>query len=222
MGSAPGRPVQITQGFWMGQHPVTNDAYARFLAGAKRGEPAYWRNARFNKPDLPVVGVDHRDAVAFCAWATVAAALDDGLVITLPTEAEWEYTARAAGGDRLRTYPWGDEEPTPERAVFHSSDGTAAVGGRPAGATPLGVHDMAGNVWEWCLDAWQEERPGDADPIAEPPPESAAARVVWGGSWFSDPGYLRAAYRGKRGPDYRSQYLGFRVVCRGSRQHGGH
>ena len=225
MGFSPSRQVQLTHGFWMAQHPVTNEVYGRFLAAAKHGEPEYWRNARFNKPELPVVGVDYRDAFAFCAWATTAGALETGRRIDLPTEAEWEYTARAAGGEgRLRTYPWGDDEPTPERAVFHPSDGTAAIGGRPAGATPLGVHDMAGNVWEWCLDAWLEssQLKAGADPIAEAPPDRAAPRVVRGGSWINLPQFLRAALRFGFDPGRRDVDLGFRVVCRGSRQHVDH
>ncbi len=220
MGAAPGVPVQITQGFWIGQHPVTNEVYGRFLATAKHPEPRYWRNARFNKPDQPVVGVDFRDALAFCAWATPAAAFEDGRAITLPTEAQWEYTARAAGGNgHLRTYPWGFDEPTPELAVFLGSGGLATVGGRPRGATPLGVHDMAGNVWEWCLDAWRAALAEGADPHEGAPPESAAPRVVRGGSWSDLARYLRAADRRGLGPGRRGGGLGFRVVCVGSRQH---
>jgi serine/threonine-protein kinase len=206
MGGAPGVLVTLPTGFWIGQHPVTNEAYGRFLAAAGHREPSYWRNSRFNKPDQPIVGVDFRDALAFCAWATKAAAFDDDRVITLPTEAEWEYVARAAGGDgQLREYPWGNKPPTPQLAIFDSA-GPAPVGGRPAGATPLGVHDLAGNVWEWCLDPAE-------------PPESAAPRAVRGGSWISDGRSLRAADRGWGRPGGRDGSLGFRVVCRGSRQH---
>jgi formylglycine-generating enzyme required for sulfatase activity len=172
MGEA-GVPVTLPTGFWIGQHPVTNEAYARFLAAAGHREPEYWRNSRFNKPDQPVVGVDFRDALAFCAWATKAAAFDDDREITLPTEAEWEYVARAAGGDgQLREYPWGNEAPTPERAVFDGGE-LAAVGGRPAGATQLGVHDLAGNVGEWCLDVWQPEFRGGPNPLVREPPRAA-------------------------------------------------
>jgi formylglycine-generating enzyme required for sulfatase activity len=220
MGDAPGVRVTLPTGFWIGQHPVTNEAYGRFLAAARHRKPEYWRNSRFYKPYQPVVGVDFADALAFCAWATKAAAFDDDREITLPTEAEWEYVAGAAGGDgQLREYPWGNEPPTPERAVFHPSPGTAPVGGRPTGATPLGVHDLAGNVWEWCLDVHKPGLPGGRDPLVWEPPESAAPRAVRGGSWRYGARRLRAAGRLRYVPGSRHDSLGFRVVCRGSRQH---
>jgi formylglycine-generating enzyme required for sulfatase activity len=216
MGVRLGVPVTLPTGFWIGQHPVTNEAYGRFLAAAGRREPESWR---FNKPDQPVVGVDFRDALAFCAWATHAAAFDDEREITLPTEAEWEYVARAAGGDgQLREYPWGHEPPTPERAVFYPSPSTAPVGGRPAGGTPLGVHDLVGNVSEWCLDVWKADPAGEPGPLGWERPKSAAPRAVRGGSWWLSSGSLRATVRGATEAGHRDENLGFRVVCRGSRQ----
>jgi formylglycine-generating enzyme required for sulfatase activity len=218
MGNAPGVAVTLPTGFWIGQHPVTNEAYGRFLAAGHR-EPESWGNPHFNKPDQPVVGVDFRDALAFCAWATHAAAFDDEREITLPTEAEWEYVARAAGGDgQLREYPWGHEPPTPERAVFYPSPSTAPVGGRPAGGTPLGVHDLVGNVSEWCLDVWKADPAGEPGPLGWERPKSAAPRAVRGGSWWLSSGSLRATVRGATEAGHRDENLGFRVVCRGSRQ----
>lgn len=199
------RRVEFAQVFWMAQHPVTNEVYGRFLEQGQHPEPAYWRNPRFKGPDQPVVGVSFHDAVAFCRWATRAAPLTDNLVFDLPREEEWEYAARAAGGDgTARRYPWGDEPPTPDRAVFRgvvTSDGPAPVGGRPAGATPLGIHDMVGNVWEWCRDAYLAWSFNEA------------ALVVRGGSFA----WLLSAvvrYRYGAGPGERHGDLGFRVVVR--------
>lgn len=101
-----------------------------------------------------------------------------------------------------------------------------SVGGRAKGATPLGVHDLAGNVWEWCRTPWVKypattpaQRWLDPDPDA--PSAFAAPHVVRGGSWSDPAEHLRAAYRLRYVPGYRSGDLGFRVVCRRSRQHVG-
>jgi formylglycine-generating enzyme required for sulfatase activity len=212
--------VRISEGFWIGQHAVTNELYGRFLAEGG-AEPGAWRHRRFNAPQQPVVAVSFEDALAFCAWGTKQAGLTGEVVLHLPTEAEWEYAAR---GEEGRRYPWGDAKPTPERAVFGlewDKGAPAPVGQRPRGATPLGVHDFAGNVREWCLDGWRDRYPSpssvDLDPCFRAP--GAAPRVVRGGSWDSGARRLRCATRGGWHPEYRSRYLGFRVVCRRFRQH---
>jgi formylglycine-generating enzyme required for sulfatase activity len=216
----PARRVRISEGFWIGQHPVTNEQYGRLVAEGG-AEPEYWRNRRFNGPQQPVVGVRAIDARAFCHWAAKRAGLTGELAFDLPTEAEWEFTARGREG---RRYPWGQERPTPERAVWGQAweaGAAAIVGQRPRGATPLGVHDLAGNVWEWCLDAWTNDYRGhpsvDVDPCIEG--ERAAPRVLRGGSWFDDARILRCATRDGRDPLNRNPLIGFRVVCRRFRQH---
>jgi formylglycine-generating enzyme required for sulfatase activity len=220
----PPRHVHITSGFWMAQHPVTNEQYARFLgANPKRDKPALWDNPRFNAAQQPVVGVSFDDARAFCAWATQAApAMPEDIGLDLPTEAEWEYAARGSEG---RRYPWGDEAPDAQRAVFglNGDDGApAAVGGRPAGATPLGIHDLAGNVWEWCLDEWGDHYPEteEEDPchLTRRGVARAVPRVVRGGSWVDPARLLPAAFRDWFEPANRYWSLGFRVVCRRLRQ----
>jgi len=138
-------------------------------------------------PNRPVVGVSWFEAAAYSAWAGSR----------LPAEAEWEKAARGTEG---RKFPWGNEPADPSRL---NSDGNVGrptpVGLYPAGATPSGIYDMAGNVWEWCCDV-----------VNEP------VRVVRGGSWNFGSGYARSAYRSGYHPDSRNNGFGFRVVVSGA------
>src|SRR6185295_8900629 len=106
-----------------------------------------------NDPAQPVVTVSWDDATAFTRWLTGKLA---GVAMRLPTEAEWEYAARGTDG---RRYPWGNERPEASRATFGlpgDSGRPAVVGHTPGGVSPFGVHELAGTVLEWCLEAWAE------------------------------------------------------------------
>jgi len=139
-------------GFWLDRTPVTNEAYERCVAAkacrtsdrtvASRHDAG--RDEDFLQPKHPVIGVSWDDAHAFCAWAGKR----------LPSEAEYE---RAMRGDDGRTYAWGNDPPTLERAVFGYALGagsTGDVGTHPKGRGPYGHDDLAGNVWEWCEDEY--------------------------------------------------------------------
>jgi eukaryotic-like serine/threonine-protein kinase len=140
--------ISVTlKGFWIDKLEVTNGMYLlcvqagacdppqRFGSGTRK---SYFNDAEFN--DFPVVYVAWAQAKTYCTWAGRR----------LPTEAEWE---RAARGDDLRTYPWGDERPDSSRGNFNYTVGdTTRAGNYPAGASPFGALDMAGNVWEWVND----------------------------------------------------------------------
>lgn len=150
----------------------------------------------------PVNEVTWPGARAFCAWRGAR----------LPTEAEWEAAARGRAG---RTYPWGEEPPTPARAVFgRRSNETEAVGGRPAGATPEGVHDLAGNVAEWTSTLYRPY-PYRADDGREDP-SAAGERVTRGGDHVFDasPERLRAGFRAgfSRAPFVGHRHIGFRCA----------
>lgn len=170
--------------FWVQRHEVTNAEYRRF--DPDHAFPP--ERARH-----PVDDISWREAAAYAAWR-------DGL---LPTEEQWEFAAR---GTESRIYPWGDEPPTCDRAHFAGCEpeGTVPVMSHPAGATPEGVHDLAGNVWEWVMPNWF--RPGLT-------PVNDESRRMRGGGYAEPAFFLRAANRSNDFFEgFRSRGVGFRVV----------
>lgn len=152
--------------------------------------------------DHPAVFVTWEEARNYCAWVGGR----------LPTEAERE---KAARGTDARKYPWGNEEPDPQRAVFRRSWGHAAtdrVGIRPSGVSPYGIHDLGGNVWEWCSD-WHDDGYYAVSPVRDPKgPASGQTHVVRGGSWDSRPTVLSSSCRNWGHLGYREGDFGFRCA----------
>jgi formylglycine-generating enzyme required for sulfatase activity len=159
--------------YWIDQYPVTVARYRLFCQATGRQEPPPPRWGW--KEDHPIVNVSWHDAVAYCDWAGVR----------LPTEAEWEKAARGTDG---RKYPWGNEWDGSKCANSVGSNNlhsAVPVGSYPQGASPFGVHDMAGNVWEWCSSLC-EPYPYKADDGREGRGKDVAGgRVLRGGSWFN-------------------------------------
>jgi formylglycine-generating enzyme required for sulfatase activity len=196
----PARKVTLG-GYWMYKTEVTVAQYRKFCeaTGALMpSKPAWGR-----QDTHPIVDVSWDDAVAYCQWAGVS----------LPTEAQWEKAARGADG---REYPWGNVWDA-RRCVCSVSpadaESTAPVGSVPAGASPYGCLDMAGNVWEWCAD-WYADTYYEAAPARDPKgPAQGRWRVLRGGSWYVGfPELFRCASRGYYGyPDFRNNHcIGFR------------
>ena len=192
--------------FHMGRYPVTNEEYARFrAANPDVEEPPWWSDRRFNGARQPVVGVTWEEACRFAGWVGGR----------LPTEAQWEYAARAG----TTTSHWWADQPGNNRANFAGS-GSEWSGDRTSPvdafeANPFGLHDVHGNVWEWVLDCWHadyERAPGDGSAWDAGDGGDCSRRVLRGGSWYDDMGYARAAYRRGPVPDYPDGRLGFRVV----------
>ena len=217
--------------FKMGRYPVTVQEYAVFIEDEGYTEAAWWMPEYFGRwqepadwqqqlehQNRPVVGVSWVESMAYCAWLSERCRrlgrLKPGEAIRLPTEAEWEWAAR---GSTARRLPWGDDEPTAERLNYKSNVGSPTpVGVYPVGATPEGVLDLAGNVWEWCADGYVgayyracESLGTVKNPIG---PDTGAGRVLRGGSWYYDAGGCRSAYRNSGQPDNRIGNIGFRCA----------
>ncbi len=154
----------------------------------------------------PVVWVSWDDATAYCEWLTEK--LDNGTVITLPTEAQWEKAARGTDG---KIYPWGDKIDA-NRANYTDTGirTTSPVGCFPNGNSEYGLVDVSGNVWEWCQD-WFGEYPDE--PVVDPKgPSDGEFRVLRGGCWFFDGRFVRSADRFRDEPGFRDDLTGFRLA----------
>jgi formylglycine-generating enzyme required for sulfatase activity len=203
------RHTVILDAFQISRYEITNGQYRAFIEDTGRPRPRgyegedTWADATLNGDDQPVVGVTWFDAQAFAEW----------LSGSLPTEAQWERAARGTSG---RKYPWGDAAPTVEHANFARRQDRATPGGRfPKGATPEGVQDLAGNVWEWCLDEYDETfyaRSPARNPVNLLHRDVLRDRVLRGGSWDYGVAFLRSALRLRFYPLNSTHNVGFRVV----------
>jgi formylglycine-generating enzyme required for sulfatase activity len=235
----PQHTYEIQQPYAISRYPVTNAQYAAFVRAGGYTERRYWTEAGwawredgnitgpeeygapYNLPNHPVVGVSWYEAVAFCRWLTEelrrGKELTESQEITLPTEPQWEKAARGTDG---RLYPWGND-PDPEKANYGDTGvgTTSAVGCFPGGASPYGVEDLSGNVWEWTRSLWgtnwQEPDFGypydPADGREDLGARDEMLRVLRGGAFSLDSRLVRCASRWYY-PNLRYWHLGFRVV----------
>jgi formylglycine-generating enzyme required for sulfatase activity len=201
------KPVHTltVSGFWISKYEITVGQYKKFVRATGHRALPDWVSKFSPTDNHPVVGVSWNNAVAYCKWAGMR----------LPTEAEWEYAAR--GGLKGKKYPWGDRishdnANYDEPGVRDRWKYTAPVGSfSPNG---YGLHDMVGNVWEWCAD-WYDSGYYVKSPENNPTgPVKGTYRVLRGGSWGGNPSYLRCANRYYYTPTFRYfDYLGFGFRC---------
>jgi hypothetical protein len=196
--------------FCMARYPITNSQWQAFLDAADGyANDAWWKGltqpgrqpeaGRWTESNHPREGVSWYEAMAFCAWLGHKL----NLPIQLPTEWQWERAARGVDG---RTYPWGTDYQPGFANIneTHYLARTSAVGIYPHGKSPEGVLDLAGNVWEWCLNEYSKpDRTQKA---------GTGSRVLRGGSWDLNQDVARAEFRYNYHPRARYNDFGFRVV----------
>ncbi|MCX6874379.1 MAG: formylglycine-generating enzyme family protein [Verrucomicrobia bacterium] len=207
----PPHEVTISQGFWLGETPVTQAQWRAVMGD---------NPSRFEGPDeLPAERVSWHDSQKF---VRKLAAEHDGLFARLPSEAQWEYACRAGTDTAFNngsacTLPTGKDPALDELGWFNeNSEGkTHPVKGKLPNR--WGLYDMHGNVWEWCEDAWeaaayQNRRDGATDPRVTSADENAG-RVVRGGAWYSRARLCRAASRSAYELGFRRSDLGLRLAA---------
>ncbi len=208
----PQHQVYLTA-YEISRYEITNAQYRAFIEATDRPTPRghngeeTWLDETLNGDTQPVVGVTWFDAQAFAEW----------IGGSLPTEVQWE---RAARGTEARRYPWGN---TPPKARQHANfarryNRPVAVGQFPKGESPDGIADLAGNVWEWCLDEYSPiaYQRGNSDVSKNPLNlrfrDVLRARVIRGGAWDVGRAFLRSGLRFKFYPLDSTHTIGFRVV----------
>ncbi len=213
----PPHQVCHQEDLFIGKQEVTFEQYDRFAAATKRELPA---DQGWGRGSRPVINVSWHDASAFTEWLSK----QTGTPCRLPSEAEWEYAARAGTTAKYALpAPKGSDEIKGKGLANCDGCGsqwdnqkTAPVGSFPA--NDWGLHDMHGNVWEWVQDNWYDNyhgAPDDGSPWEASQGGDDKARVLRGSSWLSGPVSARSADRGGGLPDDRYFIVGFRVLCSG-------
>jgi len=191
--------------FWIDRTEISNAKYRKCVESGPCRAPAAcdWGTTTYKDAsgdDYPVACVSWSQARTYCEWAGAR----------LPTEAEWE---KAARGTDERTYPWGNSDPDCSRTQSADCDGqTAPVGSKALGASPSGALDMAGNVWEWVSDWYDEDYYASAPTRNPQGPSAGTSRVLRGGSWYTYSSSLRAAHRTSATEDSATPTVGFRCA----------
>lgn len=216
---SPQHLVNISYDFAISKYQVTVKEYMEFIRSTNSNYPewmtdknnmkhismSHYKNINLND-DAPIVGINWENAKAYCTWLSEK----EGKIYRLPTEAEWEFACRAGS---ITRYNFGDNEKILGKYAWFNENAkqTAhSVGTKRENA--WGLHDMHGNVWEWCEDIWVDNyettpRDGSANKIGD-----ARVKVLRGGSWVDSSRYVRSSNRNGYYMDGCDNDLGFRLV----------
>jgi formylglycine-generating enzyme required for sulfatase activity len=221
--------------YWVARFPITVAQFAPFVAEGYlstaqhhwtpqgwqwrqqqgRMAPAGWSEPQEATAALPVVGVSWYEALAFCSWLTEqhADSLPPRFVFRLPTEAEWETAAAATRAMKRRPYPWGEERPNPDLALYGQPGdrALAPIGSRPAGAAACGAEDLVGLVAEWVLSRSSDYPARSAEALADLPTDAREA-TLRGGHLRSGVAALHNKARSREHPTASEPMYGLRVV----------
>jgi len=214
----PVHRVSVRQPFAIGKYEVTRGQYAEFVNATERKSDGCWiydgiwkvdsarnwRSPGYSQTDEdPVACVSYEDAKAYNAWLS----RETGHAYRLPSEAEWEYAARAGTTTR---YHFGNDINSSRANYGRDKGKTVPVGRYPSNA--FGLHDVHGNLWEWTEDCWNESYAGAPSNTNVWTAGNCRFRVLRGGSWDSVPRVVRSANRGGNNPEDPSDDNGFRVA----------
>jgi formylglycine-generating enzyme required for sulfatase activity len=204
--------------YYLAKTTVTNAQYAAFVQSTGHRIPYHWRGGKLprSKEDHPVVNVSWHDALAYCNWLAEVT----GKPYRLPSEAEWEKGARGSDG---RLFPWGSQWDATRcnsreggegdtAGGFYYIGATTPVGAYPAGASPYGLLDMAGNVWEWTSSAYEAYPYDPADGREGLGAMDGVRRVLRGGASANLAWRIRCAFRRRDFPDFFFYDRGFRLA----------
>ena len=197
----PSHTVYLSD-YFISTFPVTNLDYLEFVQATGHRTPIHWQRGTFptGTAQHPVTNVSWQDAMAYAEWRGAR----------LPTEAEWE---KAARGTDERPYPWGSRFVEGERCNSNNMIGTTTpVDEFPDGKSFYGLYDMAGNVYEWCADYYDEEYYRTSPPADPPGPEGGQERVIRGGSFSETRAGVRCTHRAGASETQTRDKIGFRLA----------
>ena len=200
----PSHTVYLS-GYYISPYPVTNQDYREFIQVTGHRTPIHWQRGTFptGMGQHPVTNVSWQDAMAYAEWRGAR----------LPSEAEWESGAR---GQDERPYPWGSRFVEGERCNSNNMVGTTTpVDEFPDGKSPYGLYDMAGNVYEWCQDYYDEEYYRSSPPANPKGPEGGQERVIRGGSFSETRPGVRCTHRAGASETQTRDNIGFRLAMSG-------